>query len=73
MNSIIIIIIHSLEDNHSLQQLRLSDKSRSKYFSESEQALDDRIHFEENLVACMHNNYKLLYYIFRYSPPLIKF
>ena len=45
------IIIHSLEDNHSLQQLWLSDES---YFSESEQALDDRIHFQKYLAACMH-------------------
>ena len=36
-------IIHSLEDNHSLQQLWLY---HSKYFSKSEQALDDRIHFK---------------------------
>ena len=45
------IIIHSLEDNHSLQELWLSGKSCSKYFSESEQqALDDRIHFKEYLL-----------------------
>ena len=52
-------IVHSLEDNDSLEELWLSESLHFEYFAESEQqVLDPRIHFHDNYY---NNNCEIKY------------